>query len=171
MFRLRSPPEIDACIQSPEGATPHGTFRIARAPSARYIGHVSNVSRADDPDEGSPAEEGPPDRVCDARSPAPRRSARTTREAPRRVAGVHPGPLLPPLPAGEGGLSTSLGLGAPPALFGQRLADRARVAPTRRGPCTSRRISVSFWEAPSPENPSHVSDVSSVDDPYACSPA
>jgi len=97
LFRLRSPPEIDACVQSPAGGSPRGTFRIARAPSAQHIGHVSNVSRADDPDEGSLAEERPPDRVGDARS------------------------------SGEGGLSKSLGLATPPALFGQRLADTAGV--------------------------------------------
>ena len=48
-------------------------------------------------------------------------------ERPRRVAGFHPGPFFPPLPAVEGGLSTSLGLGTPLALLGQRLADTAEV--------------------------------------------
>ncbi len=63
-------PEVDACVQSREGETPRGTFPIARAPSARYIGHVSDVSRADDPYETLPAYDGPCDRLYDAVAPA-----------------------------------------------------------------------------------------------------
>jgi hypothetical protein len=63
-------PEVDPCVQSLEGETPRGTFPIARAPSARYIGHVSDVSRADDPYETLPAYEGQCDRLYDAVAPA-----------------------------------------------------------------------------------------------------
>ena len=50
-----SPPAVDTCVPRPENGAPRGTFQIPRAPSARPIGHVSDVSDANDPDERSPA--------------------------------------------------------------------------------------------------------------------
>ena len=63
--------------------------------------------------------------VRDAGSPAPRRSARTTREAPRRVAGFHPGPFSPKLPPGDDGLATPAG---PPLQHAPQRPTRSRSA-------------------------------------------
>jgi len=166
LFRLRSPPEIDACVQSPAGGSPRGTFRIARAPSAQHIGHVSNVSRADDPDEGSLAEERPPDRVGDARSSGAAPFSADDEGGVTSCSGSSSRAIFSTTPRGRGwpqqvarAGDTSSPVWSAPGGYGwghqsrtplgnhttsRPKVQRSRVAPTRRGPRTSMRISVSF---------------------------
>jgi len=152
--------------KAPEHGAPRGTFRLAGTPTAQHIGHVSNVSRADDPDEGSLAEERPPDRVGDARSSGAAPFSADDEGGVTSCSGSSSRAIFSTTPRGRGwpqqvarAGDTSSPVWSAPGGYGwghqsrtplgnhttsRPKVQRSRVAPTRRGPRTSMRISVSF---------------------------
>ena len=117
---------IDACVHSPRAALLEERFgsHALQAPSTSVMFRMFRVQTIRT--RVSQQRKGHPTGYATRGRPRPAFSADDERSA-TSCSGFSSGAIFSPLPAGEGSLSTSLGLGTPPALLDQRLADTAGV--------------------------------------------